>query len=941
MTSGPADLARTVAALLGADDAARPALLDAAAVDPAALALALKASFDDHESSDVALAHAAARALAALAALHPDATLIGGLAAWVGGMAAQIDGRLEESEPLLDAAVQRLESQGHPELAAQAQVSRLMTLAMRGDYDAALAAGHAARAVFLAANDQLAAGKIEQNIGNIAFRRDRYAEAERWYRSAHDRFLPLDDAKQLAQIDNCLATARKWQHDLAAATALYERALGRATTAHLTMTQAEIEGNLGVLAMLRGDYSAGLRYLEDSRRRYAALTLPHETAYSELELADAYLECRLAPEAAALYARVGPLFAELGWRPEQARAVAGAAQAALLRDERAAAAALLATAHALYVAEENTVGAAWVQSLQASLCLASGEYAAAAALSSAASAVLRAAEAWPRAVLTEWIAAEALRLLGDPRAAVVAEAALAAANARAIAAASYRCWTTVGLLRRSSGALPAAEAAFRESISVGETLRATLPSTELRAAFVGDKQAAYQALIALDLAAQTAARTAAAWQTAERAKARALLDRLGARPAPAGTHADPLDTRLAELRGELNWLYRQAYLPEAPPSPAAQAELSTGIAAREAAVADVTRQLAATRAATWQTGALPTSAAVAALLDAETVLVEYMGVEGRLVAWVLNHRAELSVYELGSEPEIAALLDQLYLQIGSLRHGGGAAGAQLERRTARITAHLQALHRQLIAPFAAQLAARVVVVPHGALFAVPFHALHDGRGPLQDRHEIIVAPSAAVLAHCLTRPAPQSRRALCVGVPDPRIPDVAREIALVAATFDDATVLWDDAATGAALAAHATEAAVLHLACHGFFRPDNPLFSALQLHAEFLTVYDLAQLRLPNSLVVLSACESGRSAVLAGDELLGLAHGFLEAGATTLVVSLWPVDDATTAALMADFYAGLRAGLRPGAALRAAQQLRAAAQPHPFFWAPFVVIGRP
>src|SRR5581483_6103699 len=147
-------------------------------------------------------------------------------------------------------------------------------------------------------------------------------------------------------------------------------------------------------------------------------------------------------------------------------------------------------------------------------------------------------------------------------------------------------------------------------------------------------------------------------------------------------------------------------------------------------------------------------------------------------------------------------------------------------------------------------------------------------------------------------------------------------------------------ATLAALHTQAPSANILHLACHGQFRPDNPLFSSLQLADGWLTVRDAYALDLQCGLVTLSACETGVSAVAPGDELIGLARGFFSAGAPALLVSLWTVDDAATATLMQRFYARLCAGERPAAALRRAQCELLREQPHPFFWAPFILIGR-
>jgi CHAT domain-containing protein len=100
------------------------------------------------------------------------------------------------------------------------------------------------------------------------------------------------------------------------------------------------------------------------------------------------------------------------------------------------------------------------------------------------------------------------------------------------------------------------------------------------------------------------------------------------------------------------------------------------------------------------------------------------------------------------------------------------------------------------------------------------------------------------------------------------------------------------------------------------------------------------RLPLAARLVVLSACESGAVQVQGSDEAIGLGRGFLGAGAQSLVVSLWNVHDASAALLMDQFYAHLAGdGRRTASALRAAQQQAAAEERHPYYWAPYLVMG--
>jgi CHAT domain-containing protein len=105
-------------------------------------------------------------------------------------------------------------------------------------------------------------------------------------------------------------------------------------------------------------------------------------------------------------------------------------------------------------------------------------------------------------------------------------------------------------------------------------------------------------------------------------------------------------------------------------------------------------------------------------------------------------------------------------------------------------------------------------------------------------------------------------------------------------------------------------------------------------------VRDAYGLNLRCELVTLSACETGVSALAPGDEWIGLARGFFSAGAPSLLVSQWTVDDEATAGFMIDFYSRLQAGAGPAAALRHAQCRLLEDKPHPYFWAPFVLLGR-
>ena len=143
--------------------------------------------------------------------------------------------------------------------------------------------------------------------------------------------------------------------------------------------------------------------------------------------------------------------------------------------------------------------------------------------------------------------------------------------------------------------------------------------------------------------------------------------------------------------------------------------------------------------------------------------------------------------------------------------------------------------------------------------------------------------------------------------------------------YPDAHALGSDRATCHAACAALGGSGLAHVAAHGRFRTDNPLFSALQLTDGALTVYDLESLQRSPRIVILSACDAGMSAVRPGNELMGLAAAVLALGTQTLIASVTPVRDAAIRPLMLDLHGRLREGVPPATALARAQAATLAA----------------
>ena len=254
---------------------------------------------------------------------------------------------------------------------------------------------------------------------------------------------------------------------------------------------------------------------------------------------------------------------------------------------------------------------------------------------------------------------------------------------------------------------------------------------------------------------------------------------------------------------------------------------------------------------------------------------------------------------------------------------------------------MKELYDELIAPISPRLkASHLIFVPHGLLHYVPFHALFDGSQHLIDRHTVSYSPSASIFALCQSRTANSTGSSLIFGIPDPQAPAILDEVQALNGVLDQAELFVGPKATEEVLRSKGPASRLIHIATHGRFRQDNPMFSAIRLGDSFLSLFDLYQFRLPVELITLSGCSTGLNVVSAGDELMGLARGLLHAGAQSLILSLWDVHDKSTAEFMTVFYRLLQQGKTKAAALRAAMLELRSRYPHCYQWAPFILVGQ-
>ncbi|HET8628179.1 MAG TPA: CHAT domain-containing tetratricopeptide repeat protein [Thermomicrobiales bacterium] len=890
--------------------------------------------------------------LAADLAGRPDHRALGLMAR---GDALRFLGQFEEAATLLDAAGDAFLALGDEVGWARTRTGWLLALHYLGRGATALAAVDRAREILTVQQQWLRVATLDLNAGWVCYATGRYDRALCLFERAQALYASLGDvaAVRVAWAKANRAIVLTARGDFEPALRLHEEVRQLWLRRGDTASAIRQEHNIAYVYASRGQTTRALRH-------YAAVMAAHERAGQDLEAAWVALEmlewCYLRlnrdDEALALAEETLARFERHGTPTEAAKARFFAALARAQAGDLDRALALLDQAAGTFAASGHRGMFAFSALHRATIYLDAENWGAAREEAARARALFAEERLAVRQAQADQVSARAALALGDPAAAeALAGGALAVARDREAPWVAHEAEHVLGRVADARGDLPGALAGYGRAIESIERQQSTL-AVGLREHYLADKLAVYED--AID-AALRLGRPELAFAHLERAKSRALVDYLaGNLDVQVRAHARPevqalLDT-LARRRQEHNYFYNRLYgyglsgRDDGAPAPDRDA-LAAALAEREREIARILERLALERTEGLDVVAPPPAGeylpALQRDLDPGAVLLEYYFRADGGAVFVVMREGLAAVPLAAGRGAVARLLQQWQLNLGAAARAL-ACGAPLDGLGRNARGLLQALHRALVAPVAAHLAGRerLIVVPYGPAHAVPFHALHDGERYLLEAIEVSACPSSHLLRLCAGRPRRAGATALVLAHSDGgRLPCVLDEAREVAALFPGEVRVEADA-TAAALAAAAARHAVLHLAAHGEARLDNPAFAHLKLADGQLTTADVFPLDLRGALVTLSACETGRSVVAGGDELIGLSRGFLHAGAATLVQSLWRVEDGSTARLMARFYAALRAGRPKGAALREAQLgLLGAPDVHPFAWAPFQLIG--
>ncbi len=484
----------------------------------------------------------------------------------------------------------------------------------------------------------------------------------------------------------------------------------------------------------------------------------------------------------------------------------------------------------------------------------------------------------------------------------------------------------MGRMKLQQGDSNTAIQLFKEAVEIIESQRATINTEASKIGFVGDKQHAYQSLIS---ALFDQGRYEEAFTYVERGKARALVDLLAGKD----EFKQEDGSENVQINALLSDIEREELL-----SAAAPYQNNKGYNnLRSTNINKLSNKLAETfpELSSLVTVSVPTLTKIQQFIAADETLIEYFYDDHeQLYAFIINRNK----------------IEGVKLDGGGLAESVSAFRKDVQNYQA--DTHKTSgfdLYKRLIQPIDDKIESRkITIVPHGVLHYLPFNALYRGHDFLIDHYTVRVLPSASVMQF-LDKETEGAASLLALGNPDLGNPDYdlpfAQDEAInVASKIKNSKVLLRKNATESAVKKDGAHFKYLHFASHGNFDAVDPLSSGLLLAKDekndgTLTVGELYDLHLNADLVTLSACETALGQIANGDDVVGFTRGFLYAGASSIVSSLWQVDDQATSRMMDSFYTNLQNNDKQNSLRLAQLKIKKEYNPHPFFWAAFQLTG--
>lgn len=863
-------------------------------------------------------------------------------------VALHANGQSAAAREPYETALQRYERDGDALEAARVRRSLVDVYQMAGDSGRAIAAAELARETFERLGEGRLLAQLECNVGNVHFRLDRFAEAAAHYERAVAVFEREGDPFGRAFALYNLGNVRTNGGEFEAARRDFAEARARFLEGGHRVYAADAAYGAAYLEFRAGNPAAALVGLEAVRAEYAQGGKPQGVPLCDLDIAELHLSLGAWRDASRRAHAAEAAFAALGMSYEEAKAALFGAIALGAVGEVAGAEAHFERAETLLAGLGNRVKGALVL-LQRVHLERRPE---------------RLIELLPRVELAanelassgdEWLARTGQLALAElcaatghtKRARALLEDLVAAPTAAATRALEIDARGALAALLHGEGEGERAREELERAVEAVEATYTRLAARDARLAFFRDRQVLYARLAALDVERGDGAR---ALERLESSRQRSLRER----PELPG----PEDRDLLSLRERIDFhVARRAEArsakvqrAEGPSGEAASPERGADLADADALAALETELMDKVRGRRARATSAPERR-----VDLDSLLTRALAPDERLLYYLDGGR---DVYAVCIGPQSSGRdMHCVRLDAGALEfqhwldrwrfliHKARLGWAYCDRHGAALSRGMGELLAELgdraLAPLGEHLAGDggpLVIVPYGVLHGLPLHAARVRGRSLAVERPVSYGRSLLQLARC-KEAGPASNRVLVAGGGGRDLPAVERELEGVLVCHGGRGQRVGARELEAALSEGQRAPGVLHLASHGAFRPDHPLFSGLELEGRYLAALDIPRLRLAGSMAVLSGCETARHVVSRGEELFGPEQSFLAAGARAVVASLWPVSDGMSAECMGELHGALARGVPLVEALRAAQAPALDALRFPPTAAAFVVVG--
>ncbi len=863
--------------------------------------------------------------------------------------AAWFKGDCRHAVGLFQTAAQLFEQARNMNEVGRTLSSSIQSLALLGEYDTAFRAADRARDIFTKLNEPLRVARLTINVANIYHRQNRYSEALSAYEAAYRELLPHKDMEGLGVALHNVAVCLIALDDFRGAMESYRRMRALCEEQNMPLLVGQADYNIAYLHYLRGEYTEALDLLRATREMCQKNGDSYHLGLCDLDQSEIYLELNLVEEAIEMAQASLDHFLSLGMNYEACRSQMNLAIAKSLQGETMRALELFSGAKEMARQENNRVLPALIDLYRALVLYDCGEFVEAETLCRDVLNFFGSTSLPSKHAFSRLLLARILFQTGNSQASAgECDEALTILNNLDAPILLYQVHLLRGQILESAGKTTRAYELYQHARHELETLRSSLQRDELKIGFMRNRLEVYSRLIQLCLQDKTRDSSAEeAFGYIEAAKSRTLQDLIFAGPQQKDINAEEHETdqHVKNLRKELNWYYHRIEREQCSPDGISAGQLQAlkqQAREREHQLLHLLREAPASAAvgAALLNSKIASLSEVRCALGPETTLVEYFAVNAQIHAAVISAK-DLKILRIACASGVMQSLRMLRFQLSKLRLDPAYVSRFATSLLRATQGHLQGLYRDLIAPIENVLGTEdLIVVPYGPLHSLPFHCLFDGKRYLVDNFNVCYAPCASIFAHSHRQQRQDSRPSLIVGVDDPRMPFIRDEVESVAKVVPEPRVLWGAEATEQALREYGAQSRLIHIATHGCFRQDSPMFSSIRLADSYVSLYDLYRINLPAELLTLSGCVTGLDVVDEGDELIGLTRGLLYAGAQSLLLSLWDVDDRSTSRFMREFYGELAKGSRKADALRIAMLRLREQYSHPYYWAPFKLIGR-